>query len=546
MQEARSPFGMASGSCPEAVEAAVAVLERGGNAVDAAVAGAFVLGVAEPASSGLGGTTYLLARFADGRATAIDGSALLPFRIDPRRVMKARQRFALADEEEIAGYEFIAVPGTLAALALAAERHGSRPLAELLEPAIERAERGVPLPPAMVPAIVKYFKVIRNSEHLRFWVLIDGVTAPAVGERFCNPELARTLRTIADRGPAVFYRDAVARRIEWDVGWHGGFLRTDDLGALKASEREPLRGSYRGAEIIAFPPPGGGGAVIEALNILENFPSELLAGDGPERVRVLAEAFHIAVEDWGTFQGDPLLVTQPGALPHLSKDFAARRADLVRQRRPLAASDLAQAPSAWGLGGGTTPLIVADRFGNVVATSQTLGRLFGAKVLTPSLGFPYNSLIEGCDLSAIGRGRRHLPVPTLMAPTIVTVDGRFFMALGASGSSRVPPAVAMVVSGAIDRGLGVGRALASPRVLWNRASPERPIDLEIMPPAPPKLVEDLAALGYRNLNVIEYPAPYIPVGLLGAVSAVQFDPRSGDYVGGADSRRGGSILGPRL
>ncbi len=543
--EVRSPFGMASTSSETASRAAVGILEAGGNAIDAAVAAAFTLGSVEPANSGLGGMTYVLIRFADGRTVAIDGSAIVPLRVDRARLAEQQRMLRKGDEDETSGYEFTAVPSTVATLAYCAGRYGSRPLAELMSPAIEAAESGYVLTEARFAAIEKYFPVIRRSRSLRFFILTEGERLPEAGQRFCNQELASTLRAIATGGPDVFYSGAIAAQMQTDMVRNGGFVRRTDLGVLKVRELEPLRSSYRGATVVAFPAPGGGGTVIEALNILERFPRERLVEDTPERVRVMAEAFHVAFEDTLRFRDDR--APSGGGTPrYLTKEFAAERAELVRLPRPLTGDDLPRDPTRHAVGGGTTHVAVADRFGNVVSLSQTIGRFFGSKALTPKLGFPYNSLLEACDLEGPNQVSPLSRVASSMAPAIVEVEGRFLLTIGGSGSSKVPSAISIVVSDVLDRGMSLGPAVAAPRVLWNTRSDRTEMYVEVMPPVRRAVVPALEAIGYRNLHVIEYPAPRRLVNAIGTVIGIERDAATGDWVGVTDNRRGGASVAPRL
>jgi gamma-glutamyltranspeptidase / glutathione hydrolase len=543
--EARSPFGMVSTSSVEATDAAVAVLESGGNAVDAAVAAAFTLGSAEPGSAGLGGTACVLIRFADGREIAVDGSAVVPLRIDRERLAGLQRRFRGADEDATSGYEFAAVPAALASLAYCAERYGTRTLADLLAPAIAVAETGAAAAEPTLWQMRKYLGVIRSSESLRSVVLVGGERPPEVGQRMGNAALARTLRQLAARGAADFYHGEIAARIEREMIRNGGFIRRSDLALVKARETEPLRGTYRGVTIAAFPPPGGGGIVIEALNILERFPGESLAGVGPECVRTIAEALHVAYEDNLTLRDDRAIDERGGAPRYLTKEFAAQRADLVRLGHPLGPEDLPRSGTFGAPAGGTTHAAVADRFGTVVSLTQSIGRFFGAKVLTPELGFSYNSLLEGCDVESPRRAPPLSRIATYMTPVILAGGGRSAVALGGAGSGKIPSAVVVTISDVIDRGMTLGDAVSAPRVLWSlRPDLSGELYLEVMPPLGGEVVERLKLLGYGNIRALEYPAPLRLVVAGGTVNVVGFDPATGDFVGVADPRRGGLARGP--
>lgn len=544
--EATSPFGMVTTSSREATEAAVGVLESGGNAIDAAVAAAFALGSADPSASGLAGMTYVLIRRADGTTTAIEGSALEPELIDRDRLRAVEQATVALDPEATAGYEFVAVPSTVPTLAYTAEKYGTRTLAELLAPAIEIAEHGYLVNRAKRGSIEKYLHVIQQSEHLRFWILKDGMEIPDDGDRYCNAPLARVLRVLAAGGASEFSTGAIASEIEADMIRHGGFLRRADLAAVTIEERAPLSVTYRGVEVLTFPWPGAGGALVEALNILENFSPEELRTDGAERIRILAEACHIALEDHFRFSRDPSDKAKVPTRSHLTEAFAKERARLIRRGKPVTAQDLGVLSPAPRPPGGTTHVSVADHAGNVVALTQTIGRFYGAKVLAPGLGFPYNSLLEGLSSPVFDRMPRRFRIPTPGVPTIVLKNGAPFMALGASGSTKAPPNVVVTISNIVDRGMRPGEAIAAPRILWDLRKLGGGMFLEIAPPLTMAAIDELRALGYDNLHVVEYPTPPRTLTTFGGVNLVQLDAASGLFVGVADPRRGGFALGPRL
>ncbi|MEW6336002.1 MAG: gamma-glutamyltransferase [Acidobacteriota bacterium] len=545
--ETRSEIGMVSANSSEAAAIAVEVLEAGGNAIDAAVAAGFALGSSDPSSAGLGGTAYILIRFPDGRTVAIDGSAVVPGLVNRARLVQLRAESIRTDPEMIQGFEWVAVPGTVAALDLAARRYGSRPWHELLAPAIRIAEDGYAVTLAKQAAIEKYLRVILATDLLRLWILRDGIEVPDIGERFCNPELARTLRTIAAGGADVFYRGEIARAIEEDMSRRGGFVRAADLARAGAREIEPLRTEYRGVEVVTFPPPGGGGVVVEALNILSNFTPDELHGERPDRVRLLAETFHVATEDGLGYWSAPAHLGLLGALPYqLTREHAAARAALVRKGRLLGPDDLRLAGPSGREPGGTTHLSIVDRHGTVVALSQTIGRFYGAKVMTGSLGFPYNSLLQACELEGPRRVKPWDRLATMMAPTMAFAGGDLVLAIGGSGSSKIPSTVALFLSDMLDRGLSVREAVEAPRIGWAVSYEGGELHLEVRPPVTKETVEDLEARGYTRFKLVEFPAERKNLTRLGAVAAVGFDPATRMYIGVSAPRRAGRAAGPRL
>lgn len=544
VSEATSPLGMVTTSSRQATEAAVAILESGGNAVDAAVAAAFTLGSADPATSGLGGMTYVLIRRADGTTTAIDGSAVPPVAMD--RVKLHAAELANLDPELAAAFEFAAVPTTLQTLAFAAERYGTRPLGELLAPAIEVAEKGYLIDHPRRGAIQKYLGAILKSDPLRLLILRNGEEVPSAGDRRCNPDLARVLRSIATLGPREFTQGSIAREIEADMIRHGGFVRRSDLVAVRITESPPLTTTYRGLDVIAFPWPGAGGILVEMLNILERFAPEELSEDGADRIQILAEASHIAQADHLQLTRDLLGPSSRSTRDHLSKSFAAQRAQLIRGGRPLTDEDIGAQPALLTPGGGTTHVSVIDQAGNAVALIQTLGKFYGCKFLAPRLGFPYNSLLQGLGSKQLDHLPRRFHIPIYLAPAILLRNGAPFLVIGASGSAKAAPNTAITISNLVDRGMRPGEAVAAPRILWDPRKPGQELLLEMVPPLTRQMVRKLNARGYASVRLMEYPTPPITLANLGGVNLVYFDASRGHYIGVADPRRGGLARGPQL
>jgi gamma-glutamyltranspeptidase/glutathione hydrolase len=538
--EARSDYGMVASGSEEATRAGVTILEQGGTAVDAAVAVALALGAADPVGSGLGGMTYVLIHLADGRAVAIDGTAPVPLRVDPRR-LRIIQR-----DDRLFGHATAAVPSTLATLDHALRRYGTMSLPQVLQPAIAIADHGYRLSPHQVTWLENYLEPILASRHLRFVVLDNGDEVGRPGTRYCQPELADTLRKIADGGVDSFHRGSIGRQIAADMFEHGGFVDRADFALLRVRELEPLRAEYRGVQLLTFPAPGGGGALVEALNILERFPEPLLASDSVERLHLAVEAFRIARADHSRYAPDPNRSLGQSDLPYLGDDFAARRAALITPGRATPDAELTATASFRSIGDNTTQVSVVDRFGNAVSLTQTLGRQYGAKVMTPGLGFPYNSLLEFFefeDPASPSYPRPRARYPTDMAPTIVLDGGEFRMALGSAGSERIPQAVALVISNMIDRGMGLRDAITAPRVLWGGTDPARPY-LEMARPHRRADADALERFGLGEVYRLQFPPRQIDLTFFGGVNAVSFEPDLGTFVGVGDPRRNGFALGP--
>ena len=530
----QSIYGMVATANLDSSRIAVQILESGGNAIDAAVAAAFAVGVSDAGDSGLGGTTYILIRFADGRATAIDGSALVPLRVDRNRLAEVQA----AGVEH--GMELAAVPASLAALDYAASRYGTLPLADLIEPSIELAYRGFFAVPFQEVSIRKYFSELLQSDYLKHFVLENGKTPPSTSTLQCRPVLANTLRRIAVGGSDEFYRGSIAAEIEADMAERGGFISRNDLGILHVREIAPLRGTYRGTDVLTFPHPSMGGVVIQALNILEQYPPAFLDQNTVDRYQVLAEAFHIATADHIRLMSDRSFAATEARKRLLAEEFAAERAALIEPGRALVNEEFPPVHQVTNDDGNTVQVSVVDRWGNAVSLTQTLGRFFGNKRATPALGFPYNSLLEG-ERAPTARA----PIPTFMCPSIVVKDGEVLLALGSASSTQIPGVVATVISNFVDRKLDLREAVIAPRILWGTVDIPG-VYAEIFPPITKEQIDELGTFGYEPIFRAQLPVKQNRFARFGAVNAVHLDRESGVMTGVGDPRRNGTALGARF
>jgi len=538
--EVVSADGIVVSGSEQASKAGAAVLEAGGNAVDAAVATAFALGVTEPMTSGLGSETFILIYNADGRTLAIDGSCYVPRLARPDELQTAR---VAADRGYIQDYKSIAVPGSLAALAYALERHGTKSLAEVLAPAIDLADFGYNLNASTLAEIDGLSRFVRHQEYVANLFLNGFTDTWGPGHLFCASDLANTLRRIAEFGPDEFYRGRIADEIDADMERHDGYLRKADLVSLRAVERQPIRDTYRGLEVITFPYPGGGGSLLEILHILETFPSKLLQEASLDRLHLLIEAARIAwVDNQNSRMPLPLLEHQL-----TDRRWAAQRAKLIRFDRALLPGEISgDVPDPY-LAVGTTQVSVVDRWGNAVALSQTLGGFFGATVATPGLGFLYNSNLNAFNytnpLSPNYLAPRRAPT-TVMAPTIILKDRKALLVLGSAGSDRVVPTMVSVISGVADRGLDLCAAVAAPRAIWgtNWGAP-RPF-IELAGEITPERAQALEKRGFQGSYLLEFPARWMDISAFGGTNAVFIDPRTGMLAGVPDPRRSGAAAAP--
>jgi len=412
---ARSAAGVIVTGSPLATAAGLRMLERGGNAVDAAVAAAFALAVVEPSQSGLGGRTHLLVRTADGQFAGLDGWTEVP----------ADVTHPLAGESDtVYGYATIAVPGTVAALTRALEQHGSLPLAAVMAPAIELAERGFPLHESEADRIDAARHLLQQFPGSRGAFLQSNGAPPGAGVPLVQRDLARVLRAVAEGGAAAFYRGWIADRIDADMRRRGGLVRRADLTRYQPDVARVVRGTYRGYELVGTYLPASGVTVIEALHILENFDLGGRVGSG-EWISLVAQALEASFQDRAASQHLP---PDQEAAKLTSKAWAASRASKIRPDGHLPAGDSVFDPSH------TTHLSVIDRQGMVVALTQSLGPNFGSKVVTPGLGFLYAATMG--YLAARAPGDRPF---SSQAPLIVLQDGRPVYVMGAGGDGGSSP-----------------------------------------------------------------------------------------------------------
>jgi gamma-glutamyltranspeptidase/glutathione hydrolase len=421
---------------PEAVEAALAALRAGGNAVDAAAAAAFALMVTDPAMCSLGGRSQILIRLADGTVSAVDGATRVPGTVGPP---------ALKGE----GYQTCAVPGSPAALEEMVRSHGRLPLRVSVQPAIRLARDGFVVSGELHDQLCRHRESLeRYPGSARHFLKTDG-RCPGEGERLLQPVLARTLEAIADGGAGVLYRGRFARAIARDMATNGGYISEHDLTRYRPLPGVVLKDGYRDLEVLARGDQCDGASVIEALHMLEQYPVAGLERFGFEALHLIAQSIYIATAD--------------EHLPdwmQLSRELGLRRGREIDLSRRLPVSvRTSRSPED----GETNHLSVADAEGNAVAITQSIGPILGTKVANPELGFFY----------AYSYTMNENPVPyqrdkTSQAPTILLREGKPCLVLGSAGSVRIPGSVIQTILNVVDFGMALDQAIAAPRIfLYN-------------------------------------------------------------------------------
>lgn len=519
-----------------ATRAGLTMLRAGGNAVDAAAAAAFALGVAQPQSMGIGGGLFLLWQPADGPALAIDARETAPAASTTDMYLAE----GLPERASSLGGLAVGTPGMVAGLELAVQRYGTRSFKKVLAPAVRAATEGVRVGPYLARAVERVrapeyaARLARFPETARIH-LAPG-TRPQTLKR--QPELARTLRTLARRGARAFYEGDMARAIAATVQQHGGILTVQDLADYEPLLREPLRSTWRGMEIVSFPPPSSGGVtLVQVLKLLEGFELGAMGAGSSEAVHTIAEAMKPAFADRALHLGDPGFARIPTERL-LDKAYL----DSLRSRIGKRAAEVKGAGFAVD-DGGTAHISVVDAAGNAVALTATINGNFGSFVTVPGYGILLNNEMDdfvtdpdGANIYGLpGRrdsanlvepGKRPL---SSMAPTIVREAGEVRFVIGGNGGPRIITSVLLSLLGHFVWDMNVSEAIAAPRFhhQW------RPDQLRLEKEHPVDVVNALRARGHA-LEVID--------GIGAAVHAIARD-REGRLTGAADPRRDGLAEG---
>jgi gamma-glutamyltranspeptidase/glutathione hydrolase len=566
--------GMVSSAHPLATEAGLNVLKSGGNAIDAAVAVGFTLGVVDTHNSGIGGGCFMLIRLANGKFVAIDGREMAPaaatrdmFLRDGKGDTELSQTGPLAS----------GVPGEVAAFDYAVQQHGKKKLKQLILPAADLAAQGFTVSAGFAGRLQSAADDLAKFEASRAIFLPDGKPLQP-GAVLKQPDLAKTYRAIAKQGSTWFYRGPFAKATEKWMKANGGIMTAADFAKYRIVQREPVRTTYRGREIVSFAPPSSGGVhVVQMLNILENFDVKSL--DESARWHVVAESMKLAFADRAHWLGDPDYAKVPRGL--VSKEYAATLAKLIKLDRasevrqhgqppgaesdfftqharvlsgesPVRQRELAQIETSnraallaaleWELNEKhTTHWSVADAEGNWVACTATINTSYGSKVVIPGTGVVLNNEMDdfsvqpgvanafgllGAEANAVAPGKRPL---SSMSPTIVLQAGQPIIAIGAAGGPKIISAVLVQLIAMLDLGMTPTEAMALPR-LHQQWSPD-----ELL--VEKALAENLkAALAQRGHVVKEW----------NSLSVAHTVARSADgksFVGAADPRAGGQAEG---
>ena len=533
----------------------VEILQKGGNAIDAAVATAFALAVVEPAAGNIGGGGFMLIRLANGKTTFLDYREVAPGRAT--RDMYIRADGKLDPEASTIGYRSVAVPGTVAGLELALKTYGTMKLADVMAPAIRLAEDGFPVSQKLAREFAEERRDLQRFSVSRRIFLKDGAMYQT-GETIKQPELAATLKRIAKNGAAEFYRGETARMLVHDMSVMGGLITLEDLANYQPKTREALRAQYEldghKWDVIAAPPPSSGGvAVIESLNMLDGVP--LKGWDDATSVHVMTEVMRRVFADRAAYLADPDFAKVPVdglTSPCYGKE---RRATIDAGRASSSKEIGAGEPHVCGTeasivapreislndGPHTTHFSVVDAAGNAVASTFTLNDSYGSHA-TSSAGFLLNDEMDDfttqpgvpnalfgliqSEANAIAPGHRPL---SSMTPTILVRDGKLSFVTGSPGGPRIISAVLLTVVNWMRLGMNAQAAINAPR-FHHQWFP----DMVVMEPSFSAQVQNaLTAMGHKTRKI----------GHIGLVNAIGIDVATGERLGAADPRDEGSAVG---
>ncbi len=555
----RGAHGMVATDEQLASRAGVEILQKGGNAVDAAVATAFALAVVEPSAGNIGGGGFMLVRMADGRTSFLDYREVAPGKATRNMYIKPDGK--LDEEASVIGYKSVAVPGTVAGLELALKSYGTMNLAEVMAPAIRLAENGFAVSSALAGEFTREKKDLQQFSVSSRIFLKNGEMYKA-GETLRQPELAATLKRIAKNGAAEFYRGETARMLVGDMNALGGLITMEDLAQYQPKVREVLRAQYildgHNWEVLSSPPPSSGGvAIIEALNMLKTVP--LKGWDDTESVHVVAETMRRVFADRAAYLADPDFAKVPVDgltsrcyAKELAATIDARHASsskTIHAGEPHVCGEEANndsgksAPIEVSLNDGphTTHFSVVDTAGNAVASTTTLNDSYGSHV-TSSAGFLLNDEMDDfttqpgvpnalfgliqSEANAIAPGHRPL---SSMSPTILLRDGKLSFVTGSPGGPTIISAVLLTVINWMRLGMDAQSAINAPR-FHHQWMPDR-ILMEQQFPA--SLEQGLNAMGHATKRR----------GHIGLVNAIGIDSQTGERLGAADPRDEGSAVG---
>jgi len=521
-----------------ATKIALDILKTGGNAIDAAVAAGFALAVTQPRSGNIGGGGFML--YSPGNTdavTAIDYREKAP--------SKAYETMFLDDfgngDQTLSRFSHLSagVPGTVAGFALALEKYGTMTLADVLQPAINLAKNGFALPNRFVEGIAARKKVFDKWPASKTTFFKKDGSSYKVGDIFKQPDLAKTLQLIADKGAAGFYSGETARLIESEMQKHGGLISYEDLANYQAVIRQPVHGTYRGYAIYSMSPPSSGGVhIVQILNMLEQYPITEYGHNSAQTIHLMAEAMRRAYADRASYLGDSDFIAVP--LNGLtSKSYAKSLVKNIQLDKATPSVEIKAGNPQHYESPETTHFSIVDKFGNAVSNTYTLNFSYGSGIVVPGAGFLLNNEMDdfsvkpgatnayglmGGEANKIEPNKRML---SSMSPTIVKRAGKNFLITGSPGGSRIISTTLQVIMNVIDHKMNIQTAVNSPRIhhqWW-------PDEIRIEQGISPDTIKLLTNMGHK---VVQKSA-------MGGSQSILIDQESGMLYGAADPRQSTSM-----
>ena len=527
--------GMVVSTHPLADVAGQAILDNGGNAIDAAVAVGYALAVVHPQAGNIGGGGFAVIHTADGNDYALDFREMAP--AAATRDMYLDEQGNVIPLNSTRTYKAAGIPGTVAGMSAMLDRFGTKKLDEVMAAAINLAEKGHPISERQAGVLAaNHNKLSKFPTGRKYFLKADGTDYKA-GEIFVQSDLAETLKRIAAEGPKGFYEGKTAELIEADMKANDGLITREDLAKYEVKWREPSTAYYRGYKITSMCPPSSGGAIIaEILNVMENADMRTLWAASPaQALHVMAEAMRQAYADRSEYMGDPDFVNVPVA-ELTSKEYAKKIYDRINPTKATPSDFVRPGLTQLHEGTNTTHYSVVDKFGNAVAITYTINETWGSGAAVEGAGFMLNNEMDdfsikpgvpnvyglvGGDANSIAPFKRPL---SSMSPSIVSKDGKTILVVGSPGGSRIITTTLQVIANVIDRRMAINAAVSAPRyhMQW------LPDELRLEPGngLTNKDVEELVSMGYKlSLQ-----------GFMGDVNAIMIDPETGKITGSHDTR----------
>jgi gamma-glutamyltranspeptidase / glutathione hydrolase len=533
-QAVEARHGMVVCASAPAADVGVAILKVGGNAVDAAVATAFAMAVTYPVAGNIGGGGFMLIHPPHGQPTVIDYREAAPTAATADMFVKGYDPY---------GHKVVGVPGTVRGLELAHKKYGKLPWKQVVEPAIKLAADGFLLEPWSANSLNALVGGTSNHPELRRVFSKGGAYSNwSAGDRLVQPDLAQTLRLIADQGADTFYTGPIADLLVAEMKTGDGLITKADLAGYRAIERQPVHGTYRGYDVYTPPAPSAGGvALAEMLNVLDAFDLKKNGRWSAETLHSMTEAMRRAFCDRARFLGDPAFTPVPEYLT--AKDYGKKLAAGIDPNHATPSSSLAKdIPLSDGEGDDTTHLSVIDKDGLAVANTYTLENSYGSRVVVRGAGFLLNNEMTdfnirpgvttrsgavGTPPNQIAPGKRMVSSQT---PTIVAKNGQVFLVSGSPGSKTIPNTVLCVVVNVIDFEMDIQAAVDAPR-MHHAWFPDELRMEQIR--AHPEVMEALRAMGHRVVSERTQ----------GDAHSILVDPKTGAFLGAADHRIMGKAAG---